>query len=277
MGLELLIATMHQKDFSLVERMNVGSDAVVINQCDEDGTHEFKFRGHTVRWFNTTERGLSRSRNMALKNAREEICLLCDDDETLIDGYSQIVENTFLEYPKADLIAFDFIKVHKTKRYKKSFEYGNSSVVKKAPRFKTYCSIQLAFRRQRILENELYFDPRFGAGSQLISSGEESVWQNAAKKKGLLLLHAPEVIAKLNQQESTWFSQINAKYYYDLGACLGVSYPFLCHLLKYYYVINIHGKTLPALEQLKWLRAGIRQFKKNGYSYEEYLSRKEKK
>lgn len=237
---------------------------------------EFEFRGHMIRWFNTKERGLSRSRNMALKNARGELCLLCDDDEKLVDGYAQIIEKAFKEYPKADLVAFDFIKISKTHRYKKAFEYGNSKTVKKAPRFKTYGSVQLAFRREKILGNELYFDTRFGAGSHIISAGEESIWQNAAKKKGLLLLHVPQVIAHMNQEESSWFTEINPKYYYDLGACLGVSYPFLCHLLKYYYVINIRGKTLPALEQLKWLRAGIRQFKKHGYSYGDYLSQKEK-
>lgn len=36
MGLEVLIATMHQTDYSLPEKMNVESDAVVINQCDEE-------------------------------------------------------------------------------------------------------------------------------------------------------------------------------------------------------------------------------------------------
>ena len=74
MTLTLLIACIHEKDTSIIERSNVQTDVVVVNQCDHDSVEEFDFvnkKGRTclAKFICTTERGLSRSRNMALFNA----------------------------------------------------------------------------------------------------------------------------------------------------------------------------------------------------------------
>ena len=82
-SIELLISTMHQKDYSLLNKMNINSDAVVINQCDEDSYNEFNLNGNHIVWINSTERGLSKSRNLAIKNSNADVCLICDDDEIL--------------------------------------------------------------------------------------------------------------------------------------------------------------------------------------------------
>lgn len=34
MDLQVLVSTMHQKDYSIIEKMNINSDAIIINQCD---------------------------------------------------------------------------------------------------------------------------------------------------------------------------------------------------------------------------------------------------
>ena len=93
MTLNLLIACMHEKDTSIIKRSNVQSDVVVVNQCDHDSVEEFDFlnkKGITchAKFINTTERGLSRSRNMAIENAQKaDVCYICDDDEYLVDDY----------------------------------------------------------------------------------------------------------------------------------------------------------------------------------------------
>ena len=45
MRLQVLVSTMHQKDYSLLDRMNIHIDAIVINQCDEYRYDEFEYRG----------------------------------------------------------------------------------------------------------------------------------------------------------------------------------------------------------------------------------------
>ena len=83
MTFNILISCMHEKDTSIIERSNVQSDVVVVNQCDLDSVEEFDFvnkKGKTchAKFINTTERGLSRSRNMAICNAWGDVCLICD-------------------------------------------------------------------------------------------------------------------------------------------------------------------------------------------------------
>lgn len=271
MSVELLVSTMNKNDYELIKKMNIQSNAIIINQCDRTDRKEMKINGYNVIWIDVQERGLSRSRNMALKNSTADYCLICDDDEILADGYASIIEESFSKVNNADIIAFDFIKRGSQNRYTKIFEYGNSKKVSKAPYFKCYCSIRLAFRRKKIIANNLYFDERFGAGSGMILSGEETLWQVKAKRVGLKIFHVPYVIAELIQQESSWFDGFNNKYFYDLGACLSVNYPFLCHILKYYYVINIRGGKMSNYNKIKWLKNGIREFRQKGISYEQYI------
>ena len=58
MTLQVLIATMHQTDHSLLEKMNIQSDAIVINQCDRDEVERFTYKGHSVLWMSLNERGV---------------------------------------------------------------------------------------------------------------------------------------------------------------------------------------------------------------------------
>ena len=120
------------------------------------------------------ERGLARSRNLALDNALGDICLFCDDDEKLVCGYDTIIQKAFNDIKKADIIAFDYSEdkdyIH---RYNKLLYYGSGEG--RAPLFKTYASVQICFRRERIINSGVKFDINFGAGSGKIGAGEETV------------------------------------------------------------------------------------------------------
>lgn len=112
----ILMSCMHQHDHSILVRSNVQSNIVVVNQCDIDKTEEFEFTNKygQNKWcifISTTERGLSRSRNMALQNApNDSICLIADDDETFDDNVENTILDSFERYPMADLIAFSLIR-----------------------------------------------------------------------------------------------------------------------------------------------------------------------
>ena len=89
MTLQVLVATMHQKDHSLLERMNIQCDAIVINQCDRDEIERFQFRGHDILWMSLKERGVGLSRNTALMRATADILLFADDDVVYNDGWCE--------------------------------------------------------------------------------------------------------------------------------------------------------------------------------------------
>lgn len=270
MTLEVLISAMHLKNMEIAEKTRCNSDVLIINQSDANDYCEIS-DNHIIRMITTTERGLAKSRNMAIQNAKGDICLICDDDEELADGYEEIIINAFEKYPEADIIAFGMKRKNNNLRYTKKINYGMKKNEGRAPLLKTYASVQLAFRREIILKNKLYFDTRFGAGSGIIAAGEETVWQVSAKKKGLKIYYCPTVITTIGQDVSNWFNGLNEKYYYDLGACLSVNYPYLKHILKYYYVLFIRGSQLSYSAPLKWLNNGIKYFGKSGLCYDEYL------
>lgn len=80
MKVEVLVSTMNQKDYSLIDKMKIKTDAIVVNQCQEDNSQEFIKNGHRIKWINSSTRGFSISRNICLENATADICLIADDD-----------------------------------------------------------------------------------------------------------------------------------------------------------------------------------------------------
>jgi glycosyltransferase involved in cell wall biosynthesis len=100
MKLEILISCMHQDSFDIVERSNIHVSTLIINQCNANKYKENRAEASKhIRMISTIEKGLSKSRNMALNNATGEICLLCDDDEVFDDNLEEIILEAFKKIP----------------------------------------------------------------------------------------------------------------------------------------------------------------------------------
>ena len=106
MKLEVLLSCMNQSDLSLIERSKLTGDVVVINQCDKEDFFEGKTKNGRGRVFSTTERGLTKSRNMAIEKSDADICLLCDDDEVFEEDYEQKIITAYEKLDLADVIIF---------------------------------------------------------------------------------------------------------------------------------------------------------------------------
>ena len=102
---------MHQVDDTLVQRSHIYGDAVVINQCDTDAYAQYPTRDGLARMFSTTQRGLTKSRNMAIRNSDADICLLSDDDEVFAPGYVKKIVEAYESLPQADVIIFKIDRV----------------------------------------------------------------------------------------------------------------------------------------------------------------------
>ena len=89
MKLDILMSCMHQADNALIAASGITGSAVVINQCDRDEECRFDTPNGQVRMISTTQRGLTKSRNMAIAHSDADVCLLCDDDEVFVPGYEE--------------------------------------------------------------------------------------------------------------------------------------------------------------------------------------------
>ena len=45
MRIQILVATMNQTDYSLIEKMNIKTDAIIGNQCNHNNIEEFECNG----------------------------------------------------------------------------------------------------------------------------------------------------------------------------------------------------------------------------------------
>lgn len=214
MSIEVLISCMHQSDWSIIERSNIQTDVLIINQCERDAIEEYSFSNEagricSARMIHTTERGLSRSRNMALQYATGDICLFCDDDEVFETDYEQTILQAFNANPYYALIAFRLNYSRKTFP-KESCTYN---------RFTSghLSSAQIAFDRKKILSTGIGFDVQLGSGTGN-GGGEETKWlYQLLSKRHIKAIYLPRLIASIADGESMWFKGYNERYFINYG------------------------------------------------------------
>ena len=209
MKLDILMSCMHQTDASLIAASQITGNAVVINQCDREESFEFSTENGAVRFLSTTQRGLTKSRNMAIAESRADICLLCDDDEVFVEGYEQKILAVYEQLPQADVVIFRMVNY--------PCAFGDEVRQLKFPQTMHVASWQISFRRESLLRTGVRFDELLGAGSGN-GAEEELKFLLDCQRVGLQIWYAPVSIATVAQEESTWFDGFNEKFFYARGA-----------------------------------------------------------
>lgn len=222
-SLEVLAAAVQANDITLSEHMNLSTDAVICNQCQEVSYREFERKGHLIRSLALYERGVGRNRNNALLRADAEIVLFADEDIVYDDDYEEQVLKAFEENPKADLLMFNVTAVESRRTYENRrrkrvrwYNYG---------RYPTYA---IGARLQSLRRANVWFSLLFGGGA-MYSNGEDSLFLHDCLKKGLKIWAVPVRIGREAAREdgsSTWFNGYNEKFFYDRGALYRFLYGF---------------------------------------------------
>lgn len=209
MNIEVLVSTMNNTP-DLYDKMNIKTDAVIINQCSELSCEEIDKNGKHLRFYSFPERGVGKSRNIALCRAEGDICIVGDDDLVYRDNYVEIIKRAFERYPDADAVMF-------------SLESTTDSFVPRDGRIKRrhstkYASPHIAFRRIPILKANIFFSLLFGGGSIWGGSGEDTIFIQEMFKKHLKVYGCTEVIADWDTTgESSWFKGYNDEFFYQKG------------------------------------------------------------
>lgn len=233
MNLQVLVSTMHQKDHSIVERMNIYSDAIVINQCDRNNVEEFEYKGKEIKFLSFAERGVGLSRNNALMRATADICLFADEDVVYVDGYEESVIEAFKDNPEADVIIFNVLSTNPDRPSYIISEYNRVRWFNCL----IYGAVRIAVRTERIKQENIFFSLLFGGGAKY-SSGEDSLFIAECIKKGLKIYSNPEIIGYVKQETSTWFKGYTDKYFIDKGVFYGFLYKRLAYLLCIQYAVR---------------------------------------
>ena len=247
------MSCMHQTDDTLVRRSRLTGDVVVVNQCDQDGYTEYN--GGAVRFYSTRQRGLTRSRNMAISKSQADICMLCDDDEVFVPDYEDKILAAYEKLPQADVIIFKMVN------RPPSFE--DKVMRLKFPRTMKVSSWQISFRRQRLLDTGVRFDELLGAGTGN-GAEEELKFLRDCEKAGLILYYVPEEIASVGQEVSTWFSGFTETFFENRGATTRYILGFgMASVYAVYYVFRKKGLYRDQISPKAALRATFRGIREN--------------
>ena len=208
---QVLVAATNQDTFTLHEKMNIKSDAIIGNQCNQNSIVECTWQGHCVKYLNFAEKGVGLNRNNALMRANGEICLFADDDMVYCDDYVETVKDAFKAHPEADVLIFN-LKEKEQHRY----------IIKKYQRvwyhnYLRYGTARIAVKLDRIRKNGIYFNQCFGGGTEHCH-GEDNLFLTDCLKNNLKIYTVPETIATLTEERaSTWNNGYDYKYIKDQG------------------------------------------------------------
>ncbi len=249
--LQVLVATMHQKDLSIVEKMNIRCGAVIANQADRD---QILVEGD-LKMITTTTRGVGLNRNIALLASEGDILLFADDDVVYHDDMPQAVLEAFRENPQADVLVFgmDMIKngIIIDRRHLKNHRLH----VFNAMRFGT---CRIAIRRKALLRANILFNQNFGGGCPF-SSGEDSLFLKACFDRGLKVYAHEYVLGTCAKDSSTWFAGCDEKYFYDKGVLMRYLFPRVPHVMALYFAIRFKRTTdIKVFQRIRLMQEGVR-------------------
>jgi hypothetical protein len=142
-------------------------------------------------------KGVTKSRNNAIKLADGDIGLFGDDDVTYNDNYFDTLKRVFTENADLDVALFKIKTPPGEREYK---DYPEEvKTIEHAPSVGT---VEIGFRIKRVKEKSIRFDERFGAGQPLLIGSDERLFVQDCIDTGLNVKFFPEYIVN-HPYEST--------------------------------------------------------------------------
>ncbi len=196
----------------ILEKLHIRGSSVIINQCGRVQREYIPEKD--CLFICSDEKGLSKSRNIALREALflgKEICIFCDNDVLYEDGYEELIEKAFDRNPDSDILVFF---VERPERHEPVYKTERRLDCLHAMKI---FSPEIAFRLSGIRKAGLKLDTLFGAGARY-GMGEENIFLFDALKAGLKITYVPIRIAGTVENESSWFKGYTAEFFKNRGA-----------------------------------------------------------
>lgn len=257
--LQLLVSAMHAQPKELAGRMNISSDALIINQTDRFSYDEFEHNGHRIRCYSLAEKGVGLSRNNALLRADHDISLFADEDIVYKDGYESLVLSAFNKHPEADMLLFN-MEVAEARRTYHISEFGRVRL-HNCGRYPTY---SFAVRTHKLHAANITFSLLFGGGARY-SNGEDSLFIRECIKKGFRVYKTPVTLGRETERESTWFEGYHDKFFFDRGVLYHYLYGRLAKPIAVRFLWkhkNVMCRELPVGKAYELMGRGIKEGRK---------------
>lgn len=260
MKLELLVPTMHKDHKGIVElfhKMNIHSDVLFANQCDDEWNEEFEIDGYSVRAISTKTRGVSVNRNILLKNFKADFGLYMDDDGVMNETYQREVLDFVKKNNDAKFIKFNFTLSSKD-------DDRPHYLIKKTKKAK-YTDVSpfgmpgFMIARDVAQKENVLFDEKIGVPNY-ISHGEDSVFIKLMFNLKVPTYVSTIYIGHINNEDSTWFKDFDERYFVSQGYLYTAMHGkwYMLFILRMYF---IHHK-----EYNKYKLKSVIKFAKKGHA-----------
>lgn len=184
MVIEIAISTLNDGIFNI--KFKEGFNYLIVHQVTNNKDYSSyidSISNESLKYINSNEAGLSKSRNLAIKNANADYIWIMDDDVTILDDAHEKINLLISEKQNCDM----FILNHKpVKENKLSYinEYSAMSV----------SSIDMLIKKKSIVDNNIFFNEKFGLGTSL-PSGEEYIFTIEMLRKKLTIIKTKDVFS----------------------------------------------------------------------------------
>jgi glycosyltransferase involved in cell wall biosynthesis len=190
--LEILVSTINRNSLDFLKVMFQNSNLsdhkiLVVNQTTENCTIDSK--DPKIRVINSFEKGLSKSRNLAIENAIGDVCLLADDDAVFVEGFEKLILKSYETLDNADVITFKTLTTEN-----KPFSNYPKGISELGSFCKYVLSIEISFKRKSILNSSVRFDEQFGLGATFQDSENYIFLLELLKHKKCHLFFVPEFV-----------------------------------------------------------------------------------
>ncbi len=256
MKLQLLISAVDQEPAALVEKMNIRSDAILINQCGRFAYEEIERDGHLIRAYSFREKGVGLSRNNALLRADGDICLFSDEDIRYQDDYEEKILNEFQKNPDADMLLFN-VDVCQARRTYHIEKYGRVRLYNCG----RYSAYSFALRTEVMHRKNVAYSLLFGGGARY-SNGEDSLFIRDCIRSGMRVYKTPVTIGREEERESTWFSGYHEKFFFDRGVLYRYLYGRLGGLMALQFLLRhrkLMCREIPLRRAYRLMCGGLRE------------------
>ncbi|QZN97074.1 glycosyltransferase family A protein [Symbiopectobacterium purcellii] len=178
-SLEILISTLNDGVFNI--KLNKEYDVLIVHQItngkmtDYESYYNQNIASERVRYIQSNTIGLSKSRNIALKNSCGKYLWIMDDDVEVLDNLEDRIVECF-ESNHCDIVILNhfFSNQEIIDTREKQFHHNKISAA-------GICSIDICMRRE--VNKSIFFDENFGLGTSL-PSGEEYIFITDALDNG---------------------------------------------------------------------------------------------
>lgn len=236
LSLQFLVSTVDGRFSPDVSNLPL-DQCIIVNQfknCNENKLLNWKRNLETygAKVIFSNELGLSKSRNLALSISTANICVICDDDCVYENNISNSIVKAFETVPNMDVMIGSVGE--NNLRYRRRYP----TAITKLSFFELFkiCSVEMAFKRNVLLDLRISFNVDFGVGSHFVS-GEENLLAFELYKSNVDFFYIPIKICNHNSTSSS-MDWSNSNLVISKGAMLRKAFGYFGFVLALPFVIK---------------------------------------